>query len=351
MNVKNLYNVCMDLGAIKKKYSRLGFTYLAGTLITNIIVYGGLFLVRKLFKSVAGNINLYFTVQMMIRFTLGYTAFIAIIHTMPRMKLAQNKLSAGRLLKIFLMVYAAGIISNVFGLITTLVFSIFKKFILPFSFPNSGFDFDLLDILTGINPLLSLIFVVILAPVFEELLFRKFLIDRIYGYGELPAILLSGLMFGLYHGNFQQFVYATTLGMIFAYVYLRTGRIGYTMILHALVNSIGSLVAGGLLRQTGIDFGEYFDSLLSGDLNGILKFSYDNSGAIVLLAAFEIFIFGLIIAGVVLWIITLAKRQIHLLHYIGEVPGGKRFTTAFLNWGIILYFIVYFGEIFYALLM
>ena len=83
----------------------------------------------------------------------------------------------------------------------------------------------------------------ILAPVFEELVFRKVLVDRVLPYGEWPAILFSGLTFGLFHGNLVQLFYAAMLGIILAYVYVRTGNIFYTMGIHAFINFTSVIVS------------------------------------------------------------------------------------------------------------
>ena len=66
----------------------------------------------------------------------------------------------------------------------------------------------------------NLLYVAILAPILEELFFRKLIIDRWRRWGDLPAILLSGLAFGLIHGNVGQVVYATLVGMVFGYIYI-----------------------------------------------------------------------------------------------------------------------------------
>ena len=68
---------------------------------------------------------------------------------------------------------------------------------------------------------------VILAPIMEELIFRKLVLDRLAGYGPAVAMSVSALVFGLAHGNFYQFFYAFLLGLIFAYIYLRTGKVRY----------------------------------------------------------------------------------------------------------------------------
>lgn len=85
--------------------------------------------------------------------------------------------------------------------------------------------------------------IVIIAPIFEELIFRKLMIDRLSVYGDKMAIIFSSVAFGLMHGNLYQFFYAALLGALFGYVYTRTGNIKYTMIMHMIVNFLGSIVA------------------------------------------------------------------------------------------------------------
>lgn len=92
------------------------------------------------------------------------------------------------------------------------------------------------------NPWALFFQTVIAAPLFEEFLFRKLLIDRVQQYGDVTAALLSAVLFGLSHGNFYQFFYAFGLGLVFSYVYLNTGKLRYTIAFHAIINFIGSIV-------------------------------------------------------------------------------------------------------------
>ena len=79
------------------------------------------------------------------------------------------------------------------------------------------------------------------APIFEEIVYRKLVIDRLRRYGDLFAVVVSGLIFGLVHGNFSQFFYATLLGFLFALVYLYSGKLRYSIALHMAINFIGSV--------------------------------------------------------------------------------------------------------------
>ena len=92
-------------------------------------------------------------------------------------------------------------------------------------------------------PALALLLSCVVAPVVEELLFRRLLLDRLRPYGGRFAVLASALCFALFHGNFSQFFYAFAIGVIFGWAALITGRIWQVMVLHAMVNflSVGVL--------------------------------------------------------------------------------------------------------------
>ena len=98
------------------------------------------------------------------------------------------------------------------------------------------------------HPLWTAVATVIVAPIGEEFIFRRLIIDRTRRYGELHAVLLSAVMFGAFHQNFYQFFYAALVGLVFGYVYVKTGRLRYTIALHAAINCLGGVIAPALLR-------------------------------------------------------------------------------------------------------
>lgn len=87
-----------------------------------------------------------------------------------------------------------------------------------------------------------------IAPVMEELIFRKLLLDRLRPFGDRCAILVCGVAFGLFHVNLYQFFYAAAVGMLFAGVVLKTGTIWHSILLHAILN----LSSTGLSALTGL---------------------------------------------------------------------------------------------------
>ena len=109
-------------------------------------------------------------------------------------------------------------------------------------------------IATGVPLWVLTLCTVILAPVAEELFFRRVLIDRLRRYGDKPAILCAAVIFGLAHGNFSQFFYAYLLGLIFGGMYCATGRLRYSIGLHMAINFFGSVYTTLLTRRVGAEF-------------------------------------------------------------------------------------------------
>ncbi|MDR1674032.1 MAG: CPBP family intramembrane metalloprotease [Oscillospiraceae bacterium] len=83
--------------------------------------------------------------------------------------------------------------------------------------------------------------VAVLAPVFEELLFRGVLLNRTLKYGGWLAVFMSGLMFAMFHMNYSQLLYAFVLGVVFGYIALKTKSILPVIFAHFFVNLFGAL--------------------------------------------------------------------------------------------------------------
>lgn len=73
----------------------------------------------------------------------------------------------------------------------------------------------------------------------EELLFRGALFGSLRRHlGFWPAALLSGMLFGAVHFSIPHFLPLTALGVVFAWLYQRTGSIWPAIFMHALQNLI-----------------------------------------------------------------------------------------------------------------
>lgn len=108
------------------------------------------------------------------------------------------------------------------------------------------------ELLFSMKGLPAVILVAVVPAVLEELVFRGILYQKLSPYGERVYVILSGLLFGMFHGNVSQMFFACALGCTFALLVCRTGSIVYGMILHFLVNFLSiAYVAPLALEPTG----------------------------------------------------------------------------------------------------
>ena len=77
-------------------------------------------------------------------------------------------------------------------------------------------------------------------PLLEEVLFRGAIQGLLMRYFGRPwlAIILSALVFGIFHMNPVQIVYATLLGIVLGWIYYRTGSLLSVIVGHVLNNSL-----------------------------------------------------------------------------------------------------------------
>lgn len=100
------------------------------------------------------------------------------------------------------------------------------------------------DVFTGMEPknmsqfMIFAFCICVIAPVAEEIMFRDFLLKPLRAYGDTTAAIITGLIFGLYHGNFDQFAYASLLGFFYSVIAIRFNSIIPTILLHSANNII-----------------------------------------------------------------------------------------------------------------
>lgn len=90
------------------------------------------------------------------------------------------------------------------------------------------------------------IYSAVAAPVTEEILFRGVLLRSFEPYGKRFAIVTSALLFGLFHGNLSQGLFAFSAGLVLAYVALEY-HILWAVVLHMFNNM---MIADTLSRLT-----------------------------------------------------------------------------------------------------
>lgn len=81
------------------------------------------------------------------------------------------------------------------------------------------------------------LYMCLFAPVFEEILFRGLILRSLLPHGKRFAILVSAVLFGVFHGNLAQIPYAFAVGLVLGYVTVEYS-IAWAMALHLFNNLI-----------------------------------------------------------------------------------------------------------------
>ena len=99
----------------------------------------------------------------------------------------------------------------------------------------------------------QLLFMAVIPAMAEEFLFRGVFFHSYRKNGVFGAALMSALIFGMFHMNFNQFFYAFVLGVVFALLVEATGSLFSSMLAHFAANSYSvimmSLIPDDVLEQ------------------------------------------------------------------------------------------------------
>lgn len=303
----------MNTNTYKKNFSDIGIRMLISTAVIILLQLGVQTFALTLFPEWQDNFSILLAVTMIPLYVLGFPISFALMRNKDVPAIEKHHMSAGQLVAAFMISYALMITGNLIGLGLTKGISLLK---------GSPVQNALLNVITDGSIWVTAIFTVLCAPVFEEILFRKLICDKVIKYGEGCAVMLSGLTFGLFHMNFNQFFYAFFLGSFFAFIYVKTGSLKYSILLHMAINFFGS-VLGGIL----------------------LQLDQTKPSTVIISAVFSLCVFGMAIAGVV----TLVVKRRALILKPGEIiiEKGQRFKTLILNVGMTLYCLIFLGIMLY----
>jgi membrane protease YdiL (CAAX protease family) len=110
------------------------------------------------------------------------------------------------------------------------------------------------------------LFIFMLIPgIWEEVAFRGVILNlQRKKYSQATAVILNGVIFGLYHlvnliwgfdwfGTIIQVIYTSCLGVTLAYVFMRTRSLIPCIIVHYLFNSVGQVFFNGIFPNLFIE--------------------------------------------------------------------------------------------------
>lgn len=129
--------------------------------------------------------------------------------------------------------------------IAGLWFEIVDRFLvaIPFIAKNAEYFSGVYDDLESGAYIWSLLSISIIGPIVEEILFRLLIFNSLERITKSPwfAIIVSGVLFGIWHMIFVQSVYTAIMGCIMGLIYYKTRNIFYTIFIHMVNNTIGNL--------------------------------------------------------------------------------------------------------------
>ena len=97
--------------------------------------------------------------------------------------------------------------------------------------------------------LLAVISTAIVPAMVEEFAFRGIVVGILRPFGDVFAIFASSAVFGILHGNFEQMPFAFLVGIVLAFVRIKTGSLIVPMAIHALNNFV-SVVASYMIKYS-----------------------------------------------------------------------------------------------------
>ena len=105
------------------------------------------------------------------------------------------------------------------------------------------FNSSMEAVLSG-DELMAFLVVVILAPIAEEILFRGIVFNMLSKHwSEVAAIIVSTVLFGLYHGNLMQAIYVLPIGLLLGYTAYKCKSVLPCIVIHMINNFMPCVVA------------------------------------------------------------------------------------------------------------
>ncbi|MBG9980399.1 CPBP family intramembrane glutamic endopeptidase [Facklamia lactis] len=172
-------------------------------------------------------------IGMLILYGLGLFIFVTMIRPISNSKINNETMSVKTILMCFILQFSALLVhfitANIFSKIT-----------------GSELEGSSLETLTPYMLFILLIF----NPIIEEFVFRKLFALKLLKHGEIFYILSSSFCFAIVHGvslGIPSIIYTFLLGLIWSYIYVKTGNFILIILMHSLSNFFGSVLPQYLL--------------------------------------------------------------------------------------------------------
>ena len=335
---------CLSEQDAKNYFTVIGFAVFFLMLIFYVGSSALAILIQWFFPSVISHPIAAHAVSLVALYGLAFPVFYLILSRLPRGIPAGESMSGGDVVGALGMTFLVMMAGNTVGQWLIAVFE---------NGMGVAQENPVAESTTGVAWWINLIFVALIPCIFEELVFRKILCDRLLPLGEGYAVVISAAAFGLVHGNFFQFFYAFAVGLVFGVIYVKTGKIWLTMIYHGIVNTLGGVLAPILLErltpimsESGLEqINEYMDA---GNAEALAEMLTPYMLPMMGLLLYEGVMFAALVGGFVYF--WKKGRKIRFEAGLLPVPRGCRVSAVFLNVGTAAALTLFAGIFLFSLL-
>lgn len=296
----------------RKTLTRVGLALILAMVLSQGISLALSLWLRSIAPGYTGNPWIVMALSTLPLYLIALPVSLLLLRGMPQVHATEESpLSAGQFVQLFFISYAVLYLSNLVSTVWIALLTAVK-----------GSDIvNPSDMLMDFPILPSFICMGLLAPIIEEWFFRGVVLRRLLPHGERFAIVVSALVFGLFHGNFFQMFFAFTLGLVLAFVAIRTGTLLYSICIHILINTLNGVVLPAILLHAGL-------------------------GATAFMG---LFILGMVITGVVLFIVH--HKKIGFAPAQPPLTEGQRISQIFASPGMLVYLVLCLGLSVYLVLL
>ena len=169
----------MEEKSMKKSFSSLGFRFLIGTLVIYAVQMGVMTIVGAVKPEWLQDTTISLILAVLPLYLVGMPVLIAVVKRMPGEAPAKKSITPGQFVLALIMCFALMYCGNLVGTLITTVVGALK---------GSAVDNALMTYATGSNMIVTFLYMVICAPILEEYIFRKLIVDRTVKYGQGVAV-------------------------------------------------------------------------------------------------------------------------------------------------------------------
>lgn len=125
------------------------------------------------------------------------------------------------------------------GIISSIIFLIYSYFINSRGIEIPSPDFSIPKNTTYL--ILFFSYTCVIAPVFEEIIFRGYILNNMRRYGNIVAVIVSSIFFCMFHSNLVQFINPILMGIMLSFIAIKSESILPSIIIHMFNNTCAML--------------------------------------------------------------------------------------------------------------